>query len=120
MSSGNSAPDAGRPVFTQKPVIRQSEDFSKILFECKVKGDPKPTLTWYQGTKALTAGAKYAMIMGNTPLSDGVYEARLEIANAEAGDGGEYKVVATNTAGEGQATINLSFAAPDEEAETTP
>ncbi|GAU87381.1 hypothetical protein RvY_00244-2 [Ramazzottius varieornatus] len=117
---GSAAPDAGRPVFTQKPVIRQSEDFSKILFECKVKGDPKPTLTWYQGSKALTAGAKYAMIMSNMPSSDGTFDARLEIANAEAGDGGEYKVVASNSAGEGQATINLSFANADEEAETGP
>lgn len=49
---------------------------------------------------------------------DNSYGCRLEIAGAEAGDGGEYKVVAKNEAGEGQATINLSFANPDDEPET--
>ena len=36
-----------RPAFTERPVIRQdSEDESKILFECRLAADPKPDVAW--------------------------------------------------------------------------
>ncbi|XP_055331451.1 twitchin-like isoform X3 [Paramacrobiotus metropolitanus] len=105
-----------RPSFTQKPVIRQSDDFNKIIFDCKLRAQPKPTISWFQGTRPLQPSAKYEMFL--TGGEDNNYGCRLEIAGAEVGDGGEYKVVAKNDAGEGQATINLSFANPDDEPET--
>lgn len=37
------------------------------------------------------------------------YMARLDIKNVENSDGGDYKIVASNTHGEATATINLNF-----------
>jgi hypothetical protein len=35
-----------KPTFTERPVIRQTEDGGKVSFECRLVGDPKPTVTW--------------------------------------------------------------------------
>lgn len=35
-----------KPTFTERPVIRQSDDGGKITFECRCVGDPKPSLVW--------------------------------------------------------------------------
>lgn len=46
---GDEAPvpeDFIKPTFTERPVIRQSEDGTKITFECRCVGKPKPTITW--------------------------------------------------------------------------
>lgn len=41
-------PDDGiKPTFTERPMIRQSEDGVKITFECRCVGDPKPNISWY-------------------------------------------------------------------------
>ena len=34
------------PSFAKKPAIRQEEDGSKLLFECKIKSNPKPGIRW--------------------------------------------------------------------------
>ena len=40
-------PDDGiKPTFTERPVIRQTDDGGKITFECRCVGDPKPTVQW--------------------------------------------------------------------------
>lgn len=40
-------PDDGiKPTFTERPIIRQTDDGSKITFECRCVGDPKPTVLW--------------------------------------------------------------------------
>ncbi len=37
-----------RPTFTERPVIRQdSEDESRVVFECKLVGDPRPDVAWF-------------------------------------------------------------------------
>lgn len=46
---GDEAPvpnDGIKPTFTERPVIRQSDDGAKISFECRCVGDPKPTVAW--------------------------------------------------------------------------
>ena len=48
-SPGDDAPvpeDGVRPTFTERPIIRQSDDGSTITFECRMVGDPKPTVKW--------------------------------------------------------------------------
>lgn len=47
---GDEAPvpeDGIKPTFTERPVIRQSEDGEKITFECRCVGDPDPTVQWW-------------------------------------------------------------------------
>lgn len=46
---GDEAPvpeDVIKPTFTERPMIRQSDDGGKITFECRCVGDPKPTIAW--------------------------------------------------------------------------
>jgi len=63
--------DGVAPSFSQKPVIRQEEDGRKLLFECKIKADPKPTVVWYHDGTAVAASnrhkASLAFIFTPTP-----------------------------------------------------
>lgn len=46
---GDEAPvpeDGIKPTFTERPVIRQSDDGNTITFECRLVGDPKPSVKW--------------------------------------------------------------------------
>jgi hypothetical protein len=38
--------DKFAPSFSKKPAIRQEEDGSRLMFECKIKSNPKPIVTW--------------------------------------------------------------------------
>ncbi|XP_021346443.1 twitchin-like isoform X8 [Mizuhopecten yessoensis] len=93
-----------KPIFTQKPVIKQAGD--KIVFECKLSADPKPTIVWYQGTKIIKDGGRHKTTVS---ANKNDYTVCLEIANPAKEDGGEYKAVAKNTLGESTATITLNF-----------
>lgn len=39
--------DGIKPTFTERPVIRQTDDGAKITFECRCVGDPEPQIRWY-------------------------------------------------------------------------
>jgi len=43
--------DGIAPTFSKKPSIRQEEDGKRLLFECRIQADPKPTVSWsHSGT----------------------------------------------------------------------
>ena len=88
-------------------VIRQSDEGTKIIFQCRLAGEPKPSLTWYHGEKVVTESARVKMTMKLDKKM--YYLCCLEISNVESGDAGQYKAVAKNASGESQATINLTF-----------
>ena len=88
-------------------VICQSDEGTKIIFQCRLAGEPKPSLTWYHGEKVVTESARVKMTMKLDKKM--YYLCCLEISNVESGDAGQYKAVAKNASGESQATINLSF-----------
>ena len=49
LNIGDEAPvpaDGIKPTFTERPVIRQTDDGGNVSFECRLVGDPKPTVTW--------------------------------------------------------------------------
>lgn len=85
-------------------MIRQEGD--KIIFDCKLTADPKPTITWYKGTEVLKVGGRYKMNMTSDKVNHTV---SMEIAGGGMQDGGEYKAVAKNNFGESTATITLNF-----------
>ncbi|GFU44848.1 ig-like domain-containing protein, partial [Nephila pilipes] len=35
------------PTFAKKPSIRQEDEGRRLLFECRILADPKPTVYWY-------------------------------------------------------------------------
>ncbi|XP_039968284.1 muscle M-line assembly protein unc-89-like [Bactrocera tryoni] len=99
--------DGIKPTFTERPVIRQSEDGGNVTFECRCVGDPKPTVTWFHGQKELKEDGRYKVSLS---LDQKLYHmARLEISSVISSDQGEYRARARNQHGEGVATINLNF-----------
>lgn len=96
-----------KPTFTERPVIRQSDEGTKIIFQCRLAGEPKPNLIWYHGEKKVEESSRVKM---SIKLDKKMYYlCCLEISNVEAGDAGQYKAIARNEYGESQATINLTF-----------
>ena len=97
-----------KPTFTERPVIRQSDEGNKIIFECRLVGEPVPDVSWFHNDKALSESSsrhKFSM-----QLDEKLYHlCRLEITNVDSADAGCYRAVAKNPSGEGQATINLTF-----------
>ena len=96
-----------KPTFTERPVIRQSEEGTKIIFQCRLAGEPKPNLIWYHGEKKVEESSRVKMTIKLDKKM--YYLCCLEISNVEAGDAGQYKAIAKNEYGESQATINLTF-----------
>ncbi|CAH1103156.1 unnamed protein product [Psylliodes chrysocephalus] len=96
-----------KPTFTERPVIRQTDDGSTITFLCRCVGDPKPEIQWYHGKEELTQNSRYSMSLD---VDEKIYYiARLEIVNVKRNDRGEYRAIAKNRYGQGMATINLNF-----------
>lgn len=40
--------DGIAPSFVQKPTIKPDADGKRLCFECKIKADPEPVITWYR------------------------------------------------------------------------
>ena len=95
-----------KPIFTEKPVIKQADDGSKITFECKLISDPLPTIEWLLQGKTVKEGPRHSMSL---TTDKGTHLVSLEIKKVTPSDTGEYKIVAKNKLGEGTATINLNF-----------
>ncbi|EDW34895.1 GL18184 [Drosophila persimilis] len=96
-----------KPTFTERPVIRQSEDGGNVTFECRCVGDPTPTVTWSHGETVLSEGKRYKMSL---TMDQKLYHmACLEISSVVSSDQGEYRAQAKNKHGLGVATINLNF-----------
>lgn len=53
------------PSFAQKPVIRQEDDGRRLLFECKIKADPKPSVVWFHDGKQVAASSRHRVISYN-------------------------------------------------------
>lgn len=103
-----SVPSGGvKPTFTERPVIRQSDEGTKIIFQCRLAGEPKPNLIWYHGEKKVEESSRVKMTIKLDKKM--YYLCCLEISNVEAADAGQYKAIAKNEYGESQATINLTF-----------
>jgi hypothetical protein len=91
-------------VFVNKPSIRQAGE--KVIFECKLTADPKPTIAWYKGNELVKQGGRYKL---GHAADKNTHTITLEIDKVGAGDGAEYKATAKNKAGEASATITLNF-----------
>ena len=98
-----------RPTFTDRPVIRQSDEEGKVIFECKMVGSPKPDIRWFHNEVAVASSSKRHRMTLTEAENKLYFLVQLELSVVEPSDAGVYKVVASNSAGEGQATINLTF-----------
>lgn len=93
------------PSFTSQPVIRQLPG-GGVAFEVSLVAHPAPSIEWYKGLQPISDGGRYRVVT----QTDGTnYLVVMEIDEVTEEDGGSYKVTARNSAGESNATINLSL-----------
>ncbi|KAM7286911.1 twitchin [Ixodes scapularis] len=98
--------EGAKPTFVEKPMIKQSDDGNKIIFECRLMADPPPSIEWYHKGKIVKEDARHKYRIAT---ENHTHTVALEVANVKSEDGGEYKVVASNEHGEGHANITLNF-----------
>lgn len=98
--------DGLAPTFSKKPSIKQEDDGKRLLFECIIQADPKPTIAWIHGGKPVIDSPRHKQYVDKDGHS---YLATLEIRNVTVEDAGKYKVTAKNELGESNATISLNF-----------
>jgi len=101
----NTAPAGSAPSFIGKPVIRQAG--GKIIFECKLKGEPFPTIVWQHGETSLQESVRFKKT--HTVDADKVHTIGLEISEFQQQDSGQYKVFAKSQFGEASAVLNLNI-----------
>lgn len=51
--------DGLAPTFAKKPAIRQEDDGKKLLFECRIQADPRPTVSWSHNGNAVSEGPRH-------------------------------------------------------------
>lgn len=60
--------DGVAPTFAKKPSIRQEDEGKRLLFECRILAEPKPSISWYHdGTLVETKGRFKALILNAVP-----------------------------------------------------
>lgn len=57
--------DGVAPTFAKKPAIRQEDDGKRLLFECKIKADPKPSVVWSHNAVEVKESKRHKV---NSPL----------------------------------------------------
>lgn len=87
-------------------MIRQSDDGTKIIFECRLIADPTPTIEWIFKEKSVKEDSRHHYFLKSDKHT---HLASLEILKVCAEDAGEYKLVAKNTRGQSFATLNLNY-----------
>lgn len=51
--------DGVAPSFAQKPVIRQEDEGRRLVFECKIKADPKPSVSWFHDGNQVSSSSRH-------------------------------------------------------------
>lgn len=95
------------PSFTQKPQLRQEDDGNRLVFECELVSNPKPSTEWYRSDEKLVDGGRVLFKLNS--LDGNRYQAVLELNDVVEEDAGLYKIKAKNKLGEVAASINLNF-----------
>lgn len=57
--------DGVAPTFAKKPAIRQEDDGKRLLFECKIKADPKPQVTWSHNAAAIKESKRHKVFLAH-------------------------------------------------------
>lgn len=51
--------DGTAPTFVKKPAIRQEDDGKKLIFECQIKADPGPSVSWSHNSENVKEGPRH-------------------------------------------------------------
>lgn len=67
--------DGMAPTFSKKPAIRQEEDGKRLLFECRIQADPRPSVTWSHNGAAVQDSGRHRV--SHCVMAAGFLESRL-------------------------------------------
>ncbi|XP_022832802.1 basement membrane-specific heparan sulfate proteoglycan core protein-like isoform X3 [Spodoptera litura] len=79
------------------PPVNDYYEGDFVQLECRVRGNPTPTIRWQRGSNQLL------------PLSSTYYDTRFEIESARVEDSGEYRCIASNTVGSADRTAVITI-----------
>ena len=95
------------PSFVKKPALRQEDDGNRLVFECKLAGNPKPEVSWFHEDVKIQNDERATFKVQEEGRN--TYAVILELNDVVETDAGLYKVKAKNKYGEVSASINLNF-----------
>ena len=95
------------PSFVKKPALRQEDDGNRLVFECKLAGNPKPEVSWFREDVKIQNDERATFKVQEEGRN--TYAVILELNDVVETDAGLYKVKAKNKYGEVSASINLNF-----------
>ena len=95
------------PSFVKKPALRQEDDGNRLVFECKLAGNPKPEVTWFREDIKIQNDERATFKVQEEGRN--TFAVILELNDVVETDAGLYKVKAKNKYGEVSASINLNF-----------
>nr|CDS25744.1 twitchin [Hymenolepis microstoma] len=96
------------PNFPEKPIIRKDAETGEIVLSCKLEGIPKPDLTYFLNDKPISSQPGKLIFVYKEVGAD-LYDCEIRIAIPTPNDGGAYKIKATNSVGQSNASINLNL-----------
>lgn len=100
-------PEGEGPTFIVKPKIISENNGKLVIMECKVKANPKPTITWTREGVIVEESNKIKMTIIDE--KDDCYLVRLELTDPGLEDSGLYKCNIKNTLGELNANLTLNI-----------
>lgn len=89
------------PTFVKLLQPGSANEGTEFKFECKVEGNPLPTVQWYKNLECIDNSPDYVITFNNG-------EAILKFEKTTISDKAEYTCKATNEAGTAQSTASLS------------
>ncbi|XP_033233664.1 titin isoform X11 [Drosophila pseudoobscura] len=96
--------EASQPsTFTQPIRDTYSLNENELVLDCRVRGQPRPDITWMKGNEILSSDEKYQI----TDQADGY--AKLVIVNPTEKDSGVYSCVARNEGAENKMSHQVDF-----------
>ncbi|KAL6255445.1 hypothetical protein P5V15_013781 [Pogonomyrmex californicus] len=100
-----SASPRTHPIFDRSLLPTTSRINSRLQLECRVRGTPSVTPTWYRNGRPLERSSRIKRYFDGTT-------ARMEISKIKASDAGEYTCIATNILGSTRSTCEVTVLDP--------
>lgn len=92
------------PKFLEQTKIRKVG--KAVEFECVLEAQPIGDIKWSKAGVVINPGGRYTI---NATSNGSKHVLTLQIADVNAGDGGDYKVTSKNASGEASANIKLNL-----------
>lgn len=100
-------PEGDGPIFIEKPRIVSENNGKLVIMDCRVKANPRPTITWTREGQVVKEDSKIQMSI--VEEKDDIYYIKLELQDPGLDDSGLYKCNIKNNLGELNANLTLNI-----------